>query len=274
MKNIIGITGANGVLGKYFVNKYKFYKFDIFKGNILNKKEVDEWIKKTNCKYLIHFAAKVSTKFVNKNFKKSLEVNYNGTKNLIDCIIKSKKKIWFFFASSSHVYKYQNRKINENDKTEPLTLYGQTKLLAEKYLLKKNKERVLKICIGRIFSFTDKNQVSTYLIPSLYKKLNLKKKKIVLHNLDHERDFCHIEDICIAINKLKTKNLSGVFNIGSGKSVKLIDIAKMINKKNKNLIIYKKNSLKTKLVADISKIKKIGFRPRFGIKKIIEDFKK
>ena len=45
MKKIIGITGANGVLGKYYIKKYKNYKFDLFRA-ILQIKDVYNWIAK------------------------------------------------------------------------------------------------------------------------------------------------------------------------------------------------------------------------------------
>lgn len=268
-KQIIGITGASGILGQFFVNKYKNYKFDIFTGDITNEKDVKNWIKKTKTRYILHLASKVSTKYVKKNYKNSLKVNYLGTKILVESIIDSKKKIWLFFSSSSHVYGNKNRKIKETDKRRPLTLYGKTKLYAEKYLLKISKKKV-NICIGRIFSFTHKNQDLPYLIPTLLQKFNSNKKKILLENLNHDRDFCHLEDICKAINLLKKKSKTGVFNIGSGKSINLFTIANMINI-DKKQIIYKKNIFKSSLIADISKIKKIGYKAKFGIRKILLD---
>ncbi len=270
MKKIIGITGSSGVLGNYFIKKYSKYQFDIFEGDITLKKEVNEWIGKTNANCIFHFASKVPIDFVKKNYKNSLKVNYTGTKNLVDNIVRSKKKIWLFFSSTSHVYETKERKLKEIDNLKPISLYGKTKNKAENYLLKIAKKNKIKICIGRIFSFTDKNQKEPYLIPSLIKKINNKKKKIFLKNLNHERDFCHIDDICRAMNILMKKNCVGIFNIGTGKSVNLYDIVKFINR-NKKTIIYKKNMVKTKLVANISKIKKIGFKPKFGIKKILLD---
>ena len=270
-KKIIGITGATGVLGKYFIKKYKNYNYDIFEGDITNNRDVKNWIKKTEAMWVFHFASKVSTQYVENNFKNSLDVNYYGTKNLIDNIISSNKRIWFFFASSSHVYKSKNTKIKETDKTKPITLYGKTKIKAENYLQKVSRKK--NICIGRIFSFTDKKQREPYLIPSLFKKINRDKKKIFLENLNHDRDFCHLDDICRAINLLKKKSCQGVFNIGSGKETNLLKIAKLINTKKK-FFIYKNNHIKTSLIADITKIMKVGFKPKFGIKRIILDFYK
>jgi len=271
-KEIIGITGASGVLGRYFIKKYQNYKYDIFKNDIKNLKEVNYWVRNTKARYILHFASKVSTNYVKKNYKNSLRVNYIGTKNLVDSILFSEKKIWLFFASTSHVYKSSKKKLNENHSTKPISLYGKTKLKAENYLLKVLKKKKIKVCIGRIFSFTDKNQSPPYLLPSLLNKMKKINFKINLKNLNHERDFCHIDDLCRAINLLKKKQSSGIFNIGSGKVTNLFNIIKMLNKKNKK-IIYNENSKKTSLIADISKINKIGFKPKYGIRKIIKDLK-
>ena len=69
---------------------------------------------------------------------------------------------------------------------------------------------------------------------------------------------------------LDNKQVSGIFNIGTGKATNLFRIVKLINRENKK-IFYKKNEKKTSLVANIDKIKKIGFKPKYGIRKIIFD---
>jgi len=272
-KKTIAITGATGVLGKFFIKKYKNYKYDIFKGDIRNIKDVKSWIKKINTNKILHFASKVPTDYVRKNYKNAMKVNYVGTKNLVNTLLKTKKTFWLFFASTSHVYKSSNTSLKETDLLKPSSLYGKTKLKAENYLLKLKKKQNTKICIARIFSFTDKNQPLPFLIPSLFSQIKKKKRIIHLKNLNHERDFCHIDDLCKAINLLKSKNSSGIFNVGSGKRVNLFNIIKLINKKNKT-IDYKKNIKKTALIANISKIKKIGFKPKYGINKIISDLHK
>ena len=271
-REIIGITGGTGVLGNYFICKYKNYKYDIFQGDITKYDDVKFWIKNTKAKYVLHFASKVSTNYVKENYMNSLNVNYRGTRNLVNSILTSNKKIWLFFSSSSHVYKSSNKKLKEKDPTYALSLYGKTKLKTENYLLKISKNKQIKICIGRIFSFTHKKQSTPYLIPSLFKKINQSKHPINLKDLNHDRDFCHIDDLCRAVNLLKKKNSTGIFNIGTGKATNLFRIVKLINRENKK-IFYKKNDKKTSLVANIDKIKKIGFKPKYGIRKIIFDMR-
>ena len=48
MKKKIGLTGSTGSLGKTLIRLNKNYKFIFFKGNISNKKDVLNWIKKND----------------------------------------------------------------------------------------------------------------------------------------------------------------------------------------------------------------------------------
>ena len=45
-----------------------------------------------------------------------------------------------FFSSTSHVYSLTTKKIKEDYLTQPSTKYGKTKLIAEKYIIKKLKK--------------------------------------------------------------------------------------------------------------------------------------
>ena len=111
MKKIcIGITGATGSLGKVIIRNNKSIIFNRFDGDIRNRKAVFDWIKRSNINIVFHLAAIVPIKEVNRNTNKARQVNYDGTKNIVDACIKKKKK-WFFFHlppmfTSRHVKKY------------------------------------------------------------------------------------------------------------------------------------------------------------------------
>ena len=64
---------------------------------------------------VVHLAAIVPIKNVNKNKKKAYEVNYFGTKNIIDAVKNSNIKC-FFSHLHLHVYKAINKKISESSK--------------------------------------------------------------------------------------------------------------------------------------------------------------
>ena len=189
-----------------------------------------------------------------------------GTKNIVDASIKNRIN-WFFFSSTSHVYKSSNKKISENFLKKPISFYGKTKLLAENYIIKNFKKNKLNYCIGRIFSTTNKNQKNNYLVPDLKKKIKKSKNKIILHNLSHYRDFISMKDITKIIFYLYKRQFKGVINIASGKAIYLKDIAIYISKYYKKNVEFKDNKKKTYLIANTRKLKKIYK------KKIIQNLK-
>ena len=270
---ICGITGHTGTLGKELL-KNKLFLFKKFKGDITKYSDVVEWVDKNNLDLIIHLAAIVPTQKVNQDYLAAKKVNYQGTINLINAINKKKKDLdWLFFSSTSHVYKIQNnkKKIAENYLKKQYSKYGNTKWLAEKYIISKLDKRI-PFCIGRIFSFTGKNQSKEFFIPAILKKIKTSKKKTVtLQNLNHYRDFISLEDIVRAITLLYKTKSKGIYNIGSGKKNSLVRIADYIcTKYNKTLLHIKSKSKVTYLIANIDKLKKLKFNISNDIFKIID----
>ena len=260
-----GITGHSGILGKS-IQKNLNFNYIKFNGDITKIKEVEEWVSKNKFDYLIHLAAIVPTSIVERDFLKSKRVNYIGTKNLINSLIKYRKDIkFFFFSSTSHVYNSKNKffRINEKSVTKPYSKYGKTKLLAENYIKKKLKKIKIKYCIGRIFSFTHQNQNTSFVVPNLFKKIKKSKgKNNILKNLNHFRDFISADDICSAIELIIKKEITGVINIGTGKKIQILKIANFFAKKFKVRLIIKPNKNPTYLISNNEKLKGIGWKPK------------
>jgi nucleoside-diphosphate-sugar epimerase len=279
MKNqSIGITGHKGVIGSEFLKEYKNNKFLKCQIDITNRKKVFNWIKNIDFNIFIHFAAIVPVNQVTNNKQKAYDVNFAGTKNIVDAIIKYKKKqkIWFFFSSTSHVYSLVKNlnKLKENSKKKPINYYGKLKYDAEKYIIKNLRDNNIKYCIGRIFSFTHYKQNKDYFVPSVFNKIMSPKKNIVFKNVNIYRDFIHLKDLLKSIKILFKNNAVGIFNIGSGNKVSLIEIINTVSKYNKTKknIKIEKNYLGGNLIANISKLKKIKFKTKFDIYKIIKDY--
>tara|TARA_B100000795_G_C22780858_1_gene432200 strand:- start:596 stop:1447 length:852 start_codon:yes stop_codon:yes gene_type:complete len=271
----VGITGSTGFLGsvlkKKIINSRK-YRLKIFEGNITNKLELREWFKKNKFDYFIHLAAVVPTNKVKKNPSIAKIINITGTKNIIREINKSKTIKWLFYSSTSHVYKFNNKKIKETSIKKPFSIYGKTKLKAE-MCIKKNINNKTKFCIGRIFSLEGKQKDKNYFIPGLVKKI--KEKKII--NLDGSlfRDFIHVEDVADVIIKLLKNETKGEYNIASGEKTEFTEIIKIFKKVSKKKLFF--NDIKSlnsmSGYADISKInKKINWTPKIKIKHIIKEY--
>ena len=274
VKKVVGITGSSGFLGKLVKKKLsKLSKYNIreCKVDITKKNSLKNWFKKNECDYFIHLAAIVPVNTVRDKPKLAKKVNILGTKNIISEINSSKKIKWFFFASSSHIYKFNNNKLHESSKKDPFSLYGKTKLTAENFI-KKNIDKNIKSCCGRIFSLEGKKKGESYFLPSLVKKI--KKNYKVELNGNIFRDFIHVEDVVRAIIMLMDNEIKGNFNIASGKKIKFISIIKIIKKYTKidlNFISIKSNSLSA--YANIKKIQnKIKWKPQKNIEFIIKEY--
>ena len=127
----------------------------------------------------------------------------------------------------------------------------------------------------------------THLVPTLVYKAMFN-KKIYIYGKDFNtfdgtciRDYIHIKDICLAIEKsikyLFKNNKSNLFNIGNNKGLsnkEIVDYVRKKTKKNLNLkYVQKRKGDVSKLVCDSNKVKKIlGWTAKnSNIKKIIDD---
>ena len=57
------------------------------------------------------------------------------------------------------------------------------------------------------------------------------KKIFISINKNSSKDFIHIDDVVKMIIKIITKSKSNIYNLASGKNIKLITLAKAIQKK-------------------------------------------
>ena len=256
----IAITGSTGVLGKEFIKRFPRYKYLKYKHNILDKNKLKKWILDNEFDVFLHLAAIVPTVIATKNYKLVKRVNYNGTSFILDYLLK-KKNVYFLFTSTSHVYNYSNNAISEKNKTRPVSKYGLSKLLAEKIIKKKFKKKI-KYSIARVFSFTNYNQNNSYFVPGAF----LGRIKYV----NTIRDIIDIRDLCDALNFLIKKKAQGVYNVGTGRKVNLIDIISYAQKKK--IVLNEKP--KNNLYANIKKIKSLGWKPKYKIVDTLREFKK
>jgi nucleoside-diphosphate-sugar epimerase len=258
---IVGLTGSTGVLGSELISMSKNINFRYFDGDIRNFHEVKNWINNNDLDSIIHLAAVVPIRKVNSNKKKAFDVNFLGTKNLVDSIkLKSGKKIWFFFASTSHVYGKSNKTLSETSKIKPMNYYAFTKFQSEKYLIKNKK--YINYCIGRIFSYSSYLQKKDYFIPNIISKLKNKNKILEIKGTNHYRDFLPIEDVVKAIKILNRSKSKGIFNICSSQKILLSDIIRLLNFKNKRIKFINDNT-STSLVGSNRKLKKFSWKPSY-----------
>jgi len=176
-----------------------------------------------------------SSKLNNINtFAEFAEKSILDLSRLLDCL--NKKKInKIIFTSSSAVYGIEvNNNLNE---ISSRALYATYKLASEEliknfYSKVNNKKNYI---IARIFNiYGDKENFS---IISKLKKIKNSVEKISNVNIYNHgnsiRDFIHIKDVVKIYKKLLNSKYVGIFDIGTGRGIKIFDIIKYLGLEKK-----------------------------------------
>tara|TARA_X000000368_G_C22963230_1_gene681955 strand:+ start:351 stop:1091 length:741 start_codon:yes stop_codon:yes gene_type:complete len=215
MKKNILLLGGSGNLGSNIV------KSKLFKNlksppkkilNILNKVKIEKYLMKNKIDLVIHGAGIARVKTCEKNKKKAYNTNVTGTSNIVNSIIKIKKKfnkdIKIVFISSDAVYPSTKGNYKETDKPKHYNYYGYTKIKGEKLIKKTQKYIIIRT------RFFDKRK-----IPFSYSAVNI-------YNSGLE-----VSVFIRFLKKLINKNFHGIINVGG----KRISDYKKYKKYKKNL---------------------------------------
>ena len=219
---------------------------------------------------VIHLASKIdNTQNVATDSKKNIEVNIQGTINLIEFLTNVEH---IFYASSYMVYgdSYCDL-INEKHNTNPSNIYGSSKLTTEKFLqVLANKKKFLLTIFRFMGIFGPDTPISGRAIPTFIDLILSNKSPILMGDGKNRRNHIYLDDAIHAIiNSLKFST-GGIFNIGGKESPNNLELISIINEITNKKIepIYKNlESKELDFILDNSlAIKKIHYNPTIGIK--------
>lgn len=253
---VIGITGGHGILGSVVATKCREQGLttNLFPGDVTCTTDVRDWIAGDVFEAILHLAAVVPVSKVETEPESAMRVNAGGTHLILDILREVEQKPWFFYASTSHVYKPSDSPLNEEAPLEPLSTYGATKLRGEEACLAAAK--ALPVCIGRIFSYYHSDQAKPFLYPSILERLESEdlSQPFELYGANSTRDFLSAEDVADIILALLARRPTGVFNIASGKPTSVAAFVQSLAPCT--LDIVPKGS-SNHLVADVEKLSKV-----------------
>ena len=297
MKKIL-VTGCQGFIGSELVRQLikhnKVIGIDDLSSSLINKdlKNKNFLFIKGRCQdpkiinkikgkidFIYHLAGQSSGEKSYNNTGEDLEKNTLTTVKLLEFALKKKCKR-FIYASSMCVY--GNSKIGkENEKCEPISFYGLSKLTSENYI-KKFKKKGVDFTIVRLFNVYGKNQKLNNLKQGILRiyltQLSNKNHLIVKGSKNRFRDFIRIEkvvNLMIKIPKISnTKN--EIINFGTGKRTYIRDIIKLLktNIKKKFTVTYTKGTPDDQfgIISNIKKMKMIfNDSSKFDTKKDISE---
>ena len=259
---------------------YKFINFDLSKKK--NFYKLNKY--KDKIKIIIHLAGQAGVRYSIKNPQSYILNNPYAYINILEFFKDSKSLELISYASSSSVFgdKVQNSKINI-----PVSVYAASKQSMESisnvysYLYK---IKIIGMRFFTVYGPWGRPDMSIY----KFSKKIINQKQIEIYNYgNHERSFTYIDDIVqnvlkmIKVERKENIKFNNTISIGNPRSIKLMEIVKILEK------YFNKKTIKTYLPlqpGDVKKTKanikketsKYGFvfktQIKDGIKKFIKWF--
>ena len=269
-------------------------KVDHLNADISDKRKVTSLIINNDFDVVMHLAAFTRVGESVKNPEKYYENNFEKAKIFIDiCLDNNLKK--FIFSSTGSVYGLLDNNINikENEITNPINPYSESKLKFEKYLMTESLKKNAFCTILRYFNVAgaDLKKRSGLisnpdnLIKAICEVAVKKRENLIINGNDYQtkdgtpiRDFIHVLDL-VDIHLIVAKSLikSGeneIYNCGYGKGFSIMDVVQEMSaiigyelpiqfgERRKGDAVYS--------VADNQKfLKKFSWKPKYNNLKII-----
>jgi UDP-glucose 4-epimerase len=209
--------------------KIKFYKADI-----RDKSTISDIIKQEKIDACIHLAAKMSVEESVRNPEKVVEVNVQGTLNMLEACSQNNVET-FVFASSAAVYGHAKvlLPIPEDHVLEPLSPYGATKVAGESLVSSyKNCGKIKNTIILRFFNVYGEGQSKEYagVITNFADRLSTGLPPVIYGDGRQTRDFIYVDDVVniliAAAVQAEQTGLSATLNVGTGTPVTINELAK------------------------------------------------
>ena len=165
MNNIL-VTGSTGQLGSDVVKEllkrgYSTLSPNRSELNLCSEDNIRNYILNSNCEAIVHCAAYTQVDKAEDEKDLCIKINTTATKHIVKCA--KILDIPMIYISTDYVFDgTKDGKYTENDETNPINIYGESKLAGEKYV----QEILDKYYIVRtswVFNINGKNFIETML---------------------------------------------------------------------------------------------------------------
>jgi UDP-glucose 4-epimerase len=300
------ITGGAGFIGSHLCDKYVKENYTVLcldnfmNGNLMNVRHL---LNHRNFKLVngdirdfdilekimrdvdavFHLAAQIHVDRSIIEPKLTYDINVLGTQNVLE-IARMYDVEKVIHASTSEVY--GSTQYAPMDEKHPLNAphpYGASKIAADRMCYAYIQTYGMNICIIRPFNiYGPRQKDSGYggAISLFTKRILSNMPPIIYGDGQQSRDYTYVEDIVSAYDLILnySKPMPEPINFGTGREIKIIDLANLIIKLAdrsdavKPVHIEQRPGEVKRLIADISKAKEIGWTPRYDIEEGLAKF--
>ena len=255
-------------------SNFKFVYGDVRDTDLLKKLVED-------CDTIIPLAAIVGFPACDADPKLAYEVNFEQIRNIVDWISGTDKKILYPNTNSGYGVGEDGVYCDETSPLNPISVYGKTKVDAEKYIL----ENTDGICfrLATVFGVSSRMRVDLLVNDFTYKAIT--DKYIVVFERNFKRNFIHIKDVASAfifmIENYDTYK-GEVFNVGlSDANLSKKELLEKIQTYVKDFAVvyddYYEDPDKRDYIVSNEKIESTGWKPVWnldnGIGELIHAYK-
>nr|WP_242693673.1 NAD-dependent epimerase/dehydratase family protein [Enterococcus avium] len=263
-------------------NLVKNSNLKFINGSVTNKEVMSDVLINNNFDYIFHLAAIASVADSVERPVETHQVNFESVLLLLELIKNYQKDLKrLVFSSSAAVYGDEPTLPKQEESViRPLTPYAVDKFAAEQYVLDYYHLYGIPTSAVRFFNVYGPNQnpESPYsgvisILVDRYKKLQsgVETQFTLFGDGSQSRDFVFIEDVIQALLLVANKEeaLGRQFNVGTGNAISLIELIKVIDEALELSLTVKHETERDgdikDSVADISRLKSLGFKPNFSI---------
>jgi nucleoside-diphosphate-sugar epimerase len=210
MNQKVAITGSTGTIGRNFLNLRKIQSrleqpfYEIQK----------EFTSIPGVNTLLHLSSPTNLIEIKSDPTFNRRLIIDGTLNLLEAF-RMVNGTRFIYASSAHVYLPSDRKLDEDSKIEPISVYGEIKRECEIMLEEKCKEFGVQLVIARIFSIYGPDMPHHFLSSKVSRGAESRKYEEIENSSDI-RDFSTPKEVAAKLEKVTRSSFVGAINICSG----------------------------------------------------------
>ena len=248
------VIGSTGWIGKNLVNFYPVLS-SAGVSSKLSAHDFKEWLNRQNHECFINCIGKFS------GSENEMEWANVG---IVELILKRARLIGSKVITLGSAAEYGNSNhelLHEDDKPNPISIYGKQKLIATD-IINDHVAAGVSAVSARLFNVIGPRQPVTTAIGQIINRLKTldSHTKFNLDDFDIHRDYITLEFVAQAIAQLAELNFNGAINIGSGRAIKLFDLVSEIAKIKQIEIIPAKLNLNRvrSAVADTCRLSSLG----------------
>jgi len=246
--------------------------FNFIKGDVRNKKLMKSLIQKNE--FIVPLAALVGAPLCEKNKREAISVNLESIKYLMKTITK-RNKIIYLTTNSGYGVGEKNKYCDEKSPLKPISLYGRTKVQAERIIMQSHNS--IGFRLATVFGYSYRMRTDLLVNNFVFKAV--RDQKLLIYEPNFRRNYIHINDVVAGIlysiknfNRLK----ANVYNLGlSSANLTKYNLAKKIKKKISSLKIKivknRKDPDQRDYYVSNKKIEKKGFKAKISIEKGIDE---